>query len=170
MVRRRNSVALRDTSLWRTLRVALASCAILAGGLVLLAAPALAVEGKPPVIVSMSAAAGGEVTVGAEINPEGLETSYEIRLECGTGEPVPCDSLPNERATGELPAVNERRSVSLTLTGLQAGTYWFGVSAHNAAGEALRSSDIFTIPPESPGACPDGCSTSEPYKPEVSPV
>lgn len=120
------------------------------------ATPALAAEGKRPVIVSMGAGIGGEVTVSAHIDPEGLETTYEIKLECGPGEPVPCDSMPNQRAEGRLAGDQEIHEVSLTLTGLQPGTYWLGVNAHNAAGEAFRSSDILTIPPIPPGACPDG--------------
>jgi hypothetical protein len=97
------------------------------------------------------------VTVSAHINPEGLETTYEIKLECGTGEPVPCDSIPSERREGRLAADYEVHEVSLTLTGLQPGTYWFGVRASNTAGETSRSSDILTIPtPTSP--FPEGTS------------
>jgi hypothetical protein len=143
------------------------ACAILAA-LVLPATPVLAAEGKRPVIVSMGAGIGGEVTVSAHINPEGLETTYEIGLECGPGEPVPCDSMPNQRAEGHLAGDYEVHEVSLTLTGLQPGTYWFGVRASNTAGEAFRSSHILNIPEVPPGACPDGCSNNEPYKAEIS--
>ncbi len=142
------------------LRPVLAGCAVLIA-CALLPAPALAVEGKPPRIESMGTGIGGEVTVSAHINPEGLETSYEIKLECGTGEPVPCDSIPSERGEGNLPADYEVHEVSLTLTGLQPGTYWFGVHASNSAGQASRSSDLLTIPTPPPGACPNGCPSKE---------
>lgn len=124
---------------------------------VLGSAPALAIAGKAPVIVSMSAGVGGEVTVGATINPEGLQTTYEITLEAN-----------GQRAAGQLPAVNEDREVILTVTGLQPGTYWFSVHAVNAAGEAYQRTDILKIPPIPPGACPAECSTTEPYKSEIS--
>ncbi len=88
------------------LRPVLAGCAVLIVG-VLLPAPALAVEGKPPMIESMGTGIGGEVTVSAHINPEGLETTYEIKLECGTGEPVPCDS-DTERAQRRAPRRRRR--------------------------------------------------------------
>jgi hypothetical protein len=117
----------------------------------------------------MGTGIGGEVTVSADINPEGLETSYEIKLECGTDEPVPCDSIPSERGEGHLAADYGVHEVSLVLTGLQPGTYWFGVRASNSAGEASRSSNILSIPPVPPGACPNGCPTPEPYKPEIPP-
>ncbi len=147
------------------LRRTLVLC-ILSGATIFSATSALAAEGKRPVIVSMSAGVGGEVTVGAKINPEGLETIYEIELECGPGEPLPCDSIPSERRKGHLAAGYEAREISLTLTGLQPGTYWFGVRASNSAGETSLSSNILNIPPVPPGACPNGCSTNEPYKGE----
>ncbi len=148
------------------LRPVLAGCAVLIVG-VLLPAPALAVEGKPPMIESMGTGIGGEVTVSAHINPEGLETTYEIKLECGTGEPVPCDSIPSERREGHLAADDEVHEVSLTLTGLQPGTYWFGVRASNFAGEASRSSDLLTIPTPPPGAFPEGTGPGKQYSSET---
>jgi hypothetical protein len=154
---------LRNSSLWRTFRIALVSCAILAGGLVLSAGRASAAEGKRPVIGSMGSGAGAEITISAHIDPENLETSYELRLECGPEEPMACDELPNERTQGRLPPVEESREVSMIVTGLKPGKYWFGVSAINAEGEVSRSSDILTVPEVPPGACPDGCSTTEPY-------
>lgn len=139
----------------------LAWCAILSA-VALLAVPALAAEGKPPVIVSTGWGIGGKVTVEAEINPEGLATSYEIRLECQT-----CGPAGYSPSVGQLPAVNEARAVSLDLTGIQPGSYRFDVLATNSAGEAFRSSEL-KVPPIPPGACPNGCSTNEPYKAEVS--
>jgi len=121
---------------------------------VFLAASALATEGKRPLIVSVSSGVGGEITVGGDINPEGLETTYEIKLE-SDGQHV--------RAT--LPGDYAGHEVRLTLTGLEPGTYSFSVLASNSAGEAFQRGEVH-VPPGSP--CPDGCSTTEPYKPEVS--
>jgi len=160
----------KRSSLSRALRLALVSCAILAGGVVSASAPASASAGKRPVIGSMGSGAGGEITISAHIDPENLETSYELRLECGPEEPMACDQLPNEHTQGRLPPVEESREVSMTVTGLKPGKYWFGASAVNADGEASWSSDILTVPEVPPGACPDGCpTTSEPYKPPELP-
>jgi hypothetical protein len=153
-------------------RLALVLCAILASSFVVSATSALAAEGKAPTIESMGAEIGGEVTVSAHIDPEGFETTYEIKLECGSNEPVPCDSLPIQRKEGDLAADYEVHEVSLTLTGLQPGTYWFGVRASNSAGEVSWSSDILKIPPESPGSFPNGTAPVEvvraPYLGEAS--
>ncbi len=125
----------------------LGAAAILAAGVVF-AAPALATTG-PPIIESMSAGAGGEVTVGANIDPDGLETTYEIWLECSL-----CD--PAERyASGMLPAVNEVRAVALVLSSLPPGRYGFSVRVYNASGEASRHSEILEVP-SSPGSFPTG--------------
>ncbi len=148
------------------LRLMLAGCAVL-GAAALPTAPALAAEGKPPMIESMGTGIGGEVTVSAHIDPEGLETSYEIKLECGTDEPVPCDSIPSERREGHLTADYEVHEVSLTLTGLQPGTYWFGVRASNSAGETSQSSDLLTIPTPPPGAFPEGTGPGKQYSSET---
>ncbi len=144
-------------------RLALFTAAILGTG-VLFAAPALATNG-PPVIESMSASAGGEIVVGANINPEGLETTYKIWLECPS-----CDSS-EQKAAGLLPAVNETRAVTLVLSGLQPGRYWFAVLARNTAGEASQRSDILEVP-ASPAPFPNGTAPVEvvraPYLGEAS--
>ncbi len=139
----------------RARRLAFVACATISVA-ALSATPALAAEGKPPKIESVGTAVGGEVTVSAHIDPEGLETTYEIKLECGPDEPVPCDSIPSERGEGNLPADYEVHEVKLTLTGLQPGTYWFGTRASNTAGEALWVSDGLNIPSPTPGAFPEG--------------
>jgi hypothetical protein len=132
--------------------LALAACATL-GAVVLLTVPSSssAAEGGPPVIVSMLASAGREITAGANINPEGLETTYEIKLEC-----PPCEPS-DQRVEGHLPAVYESRAVSLTLRNLQPGRYRFAVRAVNSAGEASQRSDTLEVP-ASPGSFPDGTS------------
>ncbi len=133
-------------------RLALVTAAIFVTG-VLFAAPALA-TGGPPVIESMSASAGGEIVAGANIDPEGLETTYEIWLECASCDPS------SQRVSGLLPAVNETRLVTLVLSGLQPGRYWFAVLAHNAAGEASGRSDILEVP-ASPAPFPNGTAPNE---------
>lgn len=134
----------------RSRRLVLVAAAILGAG-VLFAAPALATTG-PPVIKSMSASAGGENVASVNIDPEGLETTYEIWLECSSCDPS------DQRAAGSLPAVEEVRSVTLVLSGLQPGHYyWFAVLARNAAGEASQRSDILDAS-SSPGPFPNGAS------------
>jgi hypothetical protein len=122
---------------------------------------ASAAEGKAPVIVSVSSGIGGEITVGGEINPEGLETSYEIKLVCES-----CGPPGYAPATGQLPAVEERRTVSLNLTGINPGAYRFEVYASNTAGKAFQEGNL-NVPQPPPGACPDGCSKNEQYGSEV---
>lgn len=98
-------------------------------------------QSGPPVIESVGSGVGGEVTLSAHINPDGLETSYEIGLEC-----LPCQ--PDDQwAKGTLPAVDESRTVTLTLTGVQPGRHWFAVRARNADGEESRRSEALEIPP-----------------------
>jgi hypothetical protein len=110
----------------------------------------------------MGSGAGGEITISAHIDPENLETSYELRLECGPEEPMACDELPNEHTQGRLPPVEESREVSMTVTGLKPGKYWFGASAVNTEGEASQSSDILEVPPTSLGAFPEGTGGTGP--------
>jgi hypothetical protein len=75
---------------------------------------------------------------------------------------VPCDSIPIQSREGHLAAGYEVQEISLTLTGLQPGTYWFGVRASNSAGEVSRSSDILEVPLTSPGAFPEGTGGTGP--------
>ncbi len=116
----------------------------------------------------MSAGAGSEITVGARINPEGLETSYEIKVEC-RGIAATCEPPSNApRGTGILPASFAGEEVSLNVTGLEPGPYWFSVFAQNALGVAYRRSNILNVPAVPPGACPTGCSsTGEQYGSEI---
>jgi hypothetical protein len=113
--------------------------AILAG---LALVPATAAAAGAPVIESIGSGYGAEVTVGAKINPEGLETTYEIGLECS-----PCGSG-DQWTAGTLPAVLESREVTLALTGLQAGRrYRFDVRAVNADGKTWRQGETLEAPP-----------------------
>ena len=153
----------------RRVPLAAALCA-LACYSALLPSSALASEPRRPSIESMSSGAGSEISAGAQINPEGLSTTYEIKVECrGTG--TTCEPLSNApRGTGMLPASFAGQEVSLNVTGLlEPGTYWFSVFAQNELGGAYQRSNILYVPAVPPGACPTGCPTGEPYKPPESP-
>jgi hypothetical protein len=128
----------------------------------LVAVPAFASTGKAPVIESTSWALGGQITVEAQINPEGLAATYEIGLACGA-----CGPPGYSPSVGVLRPVNEVLTVSLNLTGIKPGTYKFYVHARNSAGEASWSSQ-FEVPTVPPGACPEWCSTSELPQPELT--
>ncbi len=131
---------------------------VLAGAILAALVPvsaAAGAEGRPPEIVTAGWGIGGQVTVNAQINPEGLETSYEVKLACSS-----CAPVGYSPATGTLPAVNEPRIVTLSLTGIAPGSYRFDVLAHNSAGEANWPGE-FTVPEVPPGACPDGCPASK---------
>jgi hypothetical protein len=158
--------SLRKVWMWRrTLGPIPVGCAILSCSALFAAlapACAAAAEGKPPRIVTTGWGIDSKVTVEAQINPEGLETSYEIGLECQI-----CGPAGYSPSVGQLPGVEETRTVRLDLTGIQPGSYKFDVRAGNAAGEAFWQSEL-TVPVPPPGACPDGCSTSPPYDPEIS--
>ncbi len=125
--------------------------------------PAIAAAtGKAPVIVSLSSGDGGEITVGAKINPHGLKTSYELALVCHA-----CGPAGYQPAVGQLPAAEEAQTVSLNLTGIEPGAYRFYAYATNADGEAFQEGEL-NVPPGSP--CPDGCPTpNPPYSPPELP-
>jgi hypothetical protein len=126
-------------------------------------APALAVAaaGEAPVIESTGSSVGGEVSVSASINPEGLVTSYELKLVCGI-----CGPAGYAPATGQLSAVREAISVSLELPGIKPGTYSFEVHARNSAGEAVGHGEV-AVPEQPAGGCPDGCGSNEQYDSET---
>jgi hypothetical protein len=134
---------------------------------VLLATPAPAAAALPTIISTEWAPTTSEVLLEAKIDPGGLATSYEIQVEC-PGHTL-CHST-----EGTLPAVEEGLTVILALPDPQYGsTYWFTVTAHNAEGEASKSSEVAlpSTPPDiPPGACPfGGCPPQQPYTPPELP-
>ncbi len=146
--------------------------AILAA-LALALAPTTALAADEPIISEGTAREiGSEITVGAQINPEGLATSYEILLECPSHETC-------QHTEGTLPAVEEPRTVQLVLTDPQPGeTYIFTVTARNADGQTSAScrfkapQPTETLPVEEPippGAAPEGSKVTEPYAPPELP-
>jgi hypothetical protein len=154
----------------RALRLALASCVVLAVGLVLSvsAAQASAAGGKPTVAMAVTKApevgyqdASHVSTTGATIevpiNPEGGETSWEIWLECQNAPESnhSCEPLTvgPQRQEGILPPGFEPQIVTDAVTGLQPGySYSYGVIATNSAGRAGVLGDGFVTCP-SQGPC-----------------
>jgi hypothetical protein len=159
-------LAMHGLSYRRSVMLAAALCALTCYAA--LPGRALASEPSRPAIESMSAGTGGEITAGAQINPEGLDTTYEIKVEC-RGMAATCEPLSNApHGTGMLPASFAGREVSLNVTGLEPGLYWFSVLAQNSLGVAFQRSNILNVPPVPPGACPTGCpSTGEQYGSEI---
>ena len=145
--------------LWRSRRLALVVAAILCVGA--LFSPSALASGRPTIeslmttpSVKEEAVVGldGEIAIDANVDPDGLETTYEIWLECAL---CGANFLYTE---GSLPAVDEARAVTLTLHDLQpGGNYWVSVRVRNAAGEASQRSDDVVIP-ESPNSFPNGAA------------
>jgi len=161
---------------WRALRLALVSCAILAGGFVFSASPAVAAEGVGPVIGHVTAAevAEHEVKVEAQIDPGSLETAYEIRLvwqlpDPPGGPPANAGEGPTggpQTQTGKIAAGSGYQTVSATLTGLQWGyTYTGVVTASNSACEKAKSE--FGIALHISGEFPNGQGTGRQYESEI---
>jgi hypothetical protein len=132
------------------LRLAFALCAILAGGLLSGGAQAFAAEGggqsagEAPTIAgeAVSNVTEHDATLEAQINPNGLETTYEFHMTsyaCPGGGCAAINvwSLPG----GSIPAGSGDQAVSLDLNSagvtLHPGTsYEYAVTASNTAGEA----------------------------------
>ncbi|HEY7256538.1 MAG TPA: hypothetical protein VH476_07620 [Solirubrobacterales bacterium] len=125
--------------------VSLAAALVMAG-------PALAAS--PPSIESESVSQVTEsnATLEARINPNGLKTSYQFRLESGCLPPMACLAITTYPLPGgELPASSEPESISLDLN--SAGvtlkpdtTYAYRVDASNEAGSASGAEHRFTTP------------------------
>ncbi len=146
-------------------RLALAAAAILAA--LVLAPTTAAAAGEPLISEGAAWELSGEINVGAQINPEGLETSYEIFLECPGH--AHCQTT-----QGTLPAIDEARAVHLTLTDPQAGaTYLFTVTARNADGKASATWSFQAPSPPTqeipPGSAPNGSKVTEHYAPPELP-
>lgn len=153
--------------------LALASCAILGGWLVLSGARALA-AGSGPAITNVSATNITEhgATLEAQINPEGIATVYEFWVEsavCKGGSPT-CEKSghPREEEQGYIVAGCGGKTVVDDVTGLLSNTYsWYWVVAVSAGGTAESHHNLFEAgaPPE---ACPEGCYIVEVTPPSKS--
>ncbi len=146
-------------------------------GLLLLAAGTLstapaAAASEPLISEGTASELDSEITIEAQIDPEGLATSYEILLECPSHETC-------QHTKGTLPAVEEPRAVQLALSDPQPdATYIFTVTARNADGQTSRSwrfkapQPTETLPVEEPippGAAPEGVKDKESYTPPPLP-
>ncbi len=107
-------------------------------------------------------------TLNVQINPEGSETEYEIRLECeaqNVSELMGCNpELGGQRwLIGDLGGMYEDETVSVTLADLQPGyIYMYVIFATNTVGRTERGANILQTYP--PGAYPEG-SPGKQYEP-----
>jgi hypothetical protein len=139
----------------RTTRTSLALAVLAVVALASLGGAATASATTAPAIESESVSAISEhdATLEAVINPNGLPTSYQMRLESGCLPPMECAWITTyPLPSGELPASSEPQRVSLDLNSagvtLHPGTrYRFSLEATNSAGTATGEAPIFTTPP-----------------------
>jgi hypothetical protein len=120
--------------------------------MLILASPAFAES--PPSIesVSVSHITEHDATLEATINPNGLNTTYQFRLESGCLPPMACVAITTyPLPSGELPSSSEPRSVSLDLN--SAGvtlkphtTYAYSVEATDEVGSTSGVEQRFTTP------------------------
>jgi hypothetical protein len=108
---------------------------------------------------SVSKIRATEATLGATVDPGGLETEYEFWLEynvCQNADPgsVNCAAVALEpRGEGTIPAGYGAHAISKKITGLNPGyTYRFWVVATNTEGEDTGSHRQFTMLSATPGA------------------
>ncbi|HXA55243.1 MAG TPA: hypothetical protein VNV37_10275, partial [Solirubrobacteraceae bacterium] len=111
-------------------------------------------EGKAPVIEGLSAShiTQDDATLEAQINPEGLATTYELWMEDPCRPPMECIRVPL-LASGSIPATATEESVSVDLASsdkqlnVEPGmTYTYWVIAKNAAG-TTEVQKTFKTPP-----------------------
>jgi len=149
-------------------------CAVIAGGLALSAAKAGAVGNERPTIegTTVTGISATGATVEALIDPRGNETTYEIWLVCQhpATAAIPICEEPtggSHLQKGHIAASFLDRIASASLTGLKGGyRYLYAISATSTVGAAETLYQTFETAP--PAGCPNGCSTNEPYKTEVS--
>jgi hypothetical protein len=123
---------------------------------------------------SVSNISATDATLEAQINPNGLETEYQFRLEFGCGVPEPGGAAclwiaVINVASAELPASFEAQSVRVDLNNsavaLHPDTrYRYSVEATNSAGRTPGRDQTFTTPPEStaePLAEPSGNTNTQ---------
>jgi hypothetical protein len=141
----------------RPTRIALTLAVSLVAALVSLGGAATASAASPPVIGNefVSHITEHDATLEASINPNGLKTTYQFRLESGCLPPLACLAiatypLPN----GEVPRSSEARPVSLELNSagvtLSPDTeYRYSLEATSSGGTAQGPGHLFTTAPAS---------------------
>jgi hypothetical protein len=145
-------------------------------GVALGAGQTQATEGAGPVIGSVTAAevAEHEVKVEAQIDPGGLETTYEVALVWQEADPKGGPTNSGERPTGgpqtqtgHIAAGSVDQTVSVTLKGLRWGyMYWYVVRAANSACNTKGESP-YSFALHISGEFPNGEGTGPPYESEV---
>jgi hypothetical protein len=132
------------------------------------ALPAVSLAASKPSIGAPSAEVGGnEATLKAPIRPGGLETNYEVWLQCTSQS---CTSTESHRvADGSINSGLEHE-VNVLLTSLEWNTsYTFEVIASNKDGTVSSYPQTFTTGSPPPAGCPDGCSENKPYESKLEP-
>jgi hypothetical protein len=130
--------------------------------------PAVSLAASKPSIGAPSAEVGGnEATLKASIRPGGLETNYEVWLQCTSQS---CTSTESHRvADGSINSGLEHE-VNVPLTSLEWNTsYTFEVIASNKDGTVSSYPQTFTTGSPPPAGCPDGCSENKPYESKLEP-
>lgn len=111
------------------------------------------------------------VTLEAQINPQGSETTYEFKIVWqALNPPERGEELPGgpRVQTGHIDAGAGDVTVSAMLSELQPGyTYWYEVIASNIGGETTSGAYPFGY--LNTGAYPNGTGSGPPYKSEGSP-
>jgi hypothetical protein len=117
-----------------------------------IATSAFAASAPSIISESVSNVTATDATLAAQINPNGLETTYQFRLESGCLWPRACAAITvYPLPSGELPASSEVHSVNLDLNSagvtLKPNTeYAYTVEAANAAGTTKGPEQRFTTP------------------------
>jgi hypothetical protein len=147
---------------------------ILASAVLLHAAQPARAEGSP----TIDGTAVGNITetsatIEAQINPQGRETLYELRLWLQDDNPAWSNEFAEyltggpQSQFGRLAPGSEDRTVTLTVTGLHPGyVYGYDVRAGSRAGETDGKSPYWFAFHTNP--YPEGYSPNRPYEPMVS--
>jgi hypothetical protein len=153
-VMRQSATTQRRSHGWliRGLFALLATISCLAWGL-----PASAQASSPPSVFgeSVSHITEHNATLEASINPNGLKTTYQFRLESGCLPPLVCLAIATyPLPSGEIPASSEAHQVTLDLNSagvtLRPDTkYRYSVEAASSAGTNESPSHYFTTAPAS---------------------
>ncbi len=133
---------------WALAALAVAAFSSLCGSATASAAAAPSIDSES---VSITAT---DATLGAQINLNGLETSYQVRLESGcVVDRLACDAINVQSlAGGEIPASSEVQSISIDLNEagarLHPGTkYAYSIEATNSVGTTTGPGGTFRMPP-----------------------